>query len=376
MTKAMTSRERLLGALRHEPIDRVPICTYEMVPYDYDGYWNKEPSYTRLMNLAREKTDCLFVYGIPSLYRMHPNVKVDVSSLETPDGLAVRTTVHTPLGPLATASLRKPGIFTTWHTKHLLKNEDDIQRYKSIEWVRSDRTPDYGAFHAMDKRLGDRGLPAPDTGDAFCAVAGLFSFEDYTLMAFTQTELMRELVVAEHVRVMAKLRAALEAGFHGLFRIYGSEYGAEPYVPPRIWDTLEKPFLKEMCDLIHSYPNCFARVHSHARLRGILPMLMQCGIRALDPCEPPPDGDMTLAELKAQIGDRVCLMGSMELKMLETGTPEQVREEVRKSMDMAKEGSGYIAITTASPINTPLDPKTEANYFAWIEANRELGVYR
>jgi hypothetical protein len=42
---------------------------------------------------------------------------------------------------------------------------------------------------------------------------------------------------------------------------------------------------------------------------------------------------------------------------------------------MAKAGSGYIAITTASPIGGELSPKTERNYLAWIDANLEFGRY-
>jgi len=374
MPVAMTSRQRLFGALRHEAIDRVPISTYEMVGYNPDGYWNREPSYARLARLIREKTDCIYMYSVPFLYRIHPRIRVEKEQREAAEGTETRTTIHTPRGPLTSRTLVKPNLFTTWTIEHLLKDEEDVRLYQSIEWVRC-RRPDYDAFHAMDRRLGEHGIPGPDLGDAFCHVASLFSFEDYTLMAYCRTDLLRELVVARHAQVMESLKAALEAGWYGLFRIYGSEYGAEPYVPPRVWDALEKPFLAEMCALIRSYPNAYPRIHSHGRYRAILPSIMACNPAALEPCEPPPDGDMTLADLKAEIGERVCLMGAMELKMLETATPEEVRAEVRRSMEMAKGRSGYIALTTASPISVPLARRTEENYFAWIEANLEYGRY-
>ena len=371
----MTSRQRLLGALRRERIDRVPLSTYEMVGYDFQSWYAQQPSYARLLQYIREKTDCVYVYGIPGLYRMDPAIKVDQLREETPEGACTRTTIHTPLGPLTRTQLVKPGIHTTWQTEHLLKSVEDVERYKSIRWVRREQAPDYGKFREMDRDLGDHGLPAPDCGDAFCTVADLFAFGEYTIMALTETELLRGLVEAQHARVMDTLRSALDAGFHGLFRICGSEYGAAPYVPPRVWHALEGPYLKEMIDLIHSYPNCFARIHSHGRYRGLLDGFKTCAPAAIDPCEPPPDGDMTLAELKSEIGGRTCLMGAMELKVLETGTPEIIRREVEQSMAMAKPGGGYIAISTASPINMPLARRTEENYYAWIDANLELGRY-
>ena len=49
--------------------------------------------------------------------------------------------------------------------------------------------------------------------------------------------------------------------------------------------------------------------------------------------------------------------------------------EVRKIMDQAKDGGGFLLIPTAGPINVPLSPKTEANYRAFIDAGLEFGRY-
>ena len=57
----MNSRERLLKCIRHEPIDRVPISTYELVGWNNDAWENKEPSYRKLMNAIREYTDCVYM---------------------------------------------------------------------------------------------------------------------------------------------------------------------------------------------------------------------------------------------------------------------------------------------------------------------------
>ncbi len=69
------------------------------------------------------------------------------------------------------------------------------------------------------------------------------------------------------------------------------------------------------------------------------------------------------------------MWGNIELKLLEQGTSAQVRAEVRKIMDQAKDGGGFVLIPTAGPINVPLSPKTEANYKAFIDAGLEFGRY-
>ncbi len=69
------------------------------------------------------------------------------------------------------------------------------------------------------------------------------------------------------------------------------------------------------------------------------------------------------------------LWGNIELKLLEQATPAQVRAEVRKIMDQAKAGGGFVLMPTAAPISLPLSPNTEANYKAFIDAGLEFGAY-
>ncbi len=71
----------------------------------------------------------------------------------------------------------------------------------------------------------------------------------------------------------------------------------------------------------------------------------------------------------------VSVWGNIELKLLENGTPDEVRAEVRKIMHQAREGGGFVLMPTAAPITIPLSPATEANYRAFIEAGLEFGNY-
>ena len=63
------------------------------------------------------------------------------------------------------------------------------------------------------------------------------------------------------------------------------------------------------------------------------------------------------------------------MSLLENGTPEQVRAEVRRVMDQAKAGGGFVLMPTAAPINLPLAPRTEENYEEMINAGLEFGRY-
>jgi uroporphyrinogen-III decarboxylase len=128
-----------------------------------------------------------------------------------------------------------------------------------------------------------------------------------------------------------------------------------------------------MVELIHARGGK-TRLHCHGKVGRVLDMICDAGVDGLDPCEPPPDGDIELDEAKRRCVARgVSVWGNLELKLLEQGSPEQVRAEVRRVMEQAKEGGGFVLMPTAAPINTPLSPKTEANYRAFIEAALEFG---
>jgi len=108
----------------------------------------------------------------------------------------------------------------------------------------------------------------------------------------------------------------------------------------------------------------------------VLDMILETGCDGIDPCEPPPDGDIELDEVKRRCQERgVSVWGNVELKLLEQGTPEQIRAEVRRIMNQAKAGGGFVLTSTASPINIPLLPKTEENYRVLINTGLELGGY-
>lgn len=52
-----------------------------------------------------------------------------------------------------------------------------------------------------------------------------------------------------------------------------------------------------------------------------------------------------------------------------------MRAEVRRCMEAAKPGGGYVIMPTAAPINVPLSAQTEANYLAFIDEAIAYGGY-
>jgi uroporphyrinogen-III decarboxylase len=192
--------------------------------------------------------------------------------------------------------------------------------------------------------------------------------------ALSEPEHFLRTVEILHERCMENLRRKLDNQTVDLYRICGPEYATPPYLPPEMFERCVVPYVKEMIDLIHAR-GAKARFHCHGRVGQVLEMIAATDADAIDPCEAPPDGDIELTDIKRRVGDRLCLFGNLQLKLLEHGSREQVAEAVRASFRAAKQGGGYVIMPTAAPINVPLAGKTEENYITFIETALEEGVY-
>ena len=200
------------------------------------------------------------------------------------------------------------------------------------------------------------------------------NFGDYTVWAMTETEHFARTVEAMHERCMENLKRMLDVQVVDLYRICGPEYATEPYLPPALFKRFVVPYVKDMTDLIHSR-GAKMRFHCHGKIANVLDMIVETGCDAIDPCEAPPDGDIELAEVKKRIGDNVCIFGNIQLKLLENGSAEDVKQAVVKCMDSAKAGGRYVIMPTAAPINVPLAKQTESNYMTFIDTALQMGEY-
>jgi uroporphyrinogen-III decarboxylase len=371
----MTSRQRLLSALNREPTDRVPVSTYELVGWNSHSFENREPSYASLMDLIREKTDCVAMWNPPSNERFlcssHP-IEMDSERSREGNTTTIRNVLHTPKGDLTQTLQILDNVNTVWQVEHWCKSLEDVDKALSVPFEPVTHTTN--DLDRIQEEVGDRGIVMSSTGDALIHAAELMEMGEFTVWAMTETEHFARTVAILHERNQIAVRSMLETAPVDLYRICGPEYATPPYLPPSLFERFVQPYVKEQADLIHSFGSK-VRMHSHGKIGRVLDCIAATDVDALDPIEAPPDGDVELAEVKRRLGDRMCLFGNIQLKLLEAGTPEQVRAEVRKDMDSAKAGGGYVIMPTAAPINIPLSPDTERNYREYIEAALEYGAY-
>jgi len=108
--------------------------------------------------------------------------------------------------------------------------------------------------------------------------------------------------------------------------------------------------------------------HSDGNVGEMIPDLIAAGVDGLNPLEPL--AGMDLAALKADYGKDLVLVGGLDCaELLTFGRPERIRQEVRRLIDVAADGGGFV-IGDSSQImpNVPLE-----NVLAFYEAVHDFG---
>jgi uroporphyrinogen-III decarboxylase len=78
-----------------------------------------------------------------------------------------------------------------------------------------------------------------------------------------------------------------------------------------------------------------------------------------------------MAKAKEILGDVACVAGNMPLSLLRLGTPQQVKDHVKKCIDTAGKGGGYIMANGAF-----FDDVKPENLKAMVDFTKEYGVYK
>ena len=372
----MTRRERLMATLRGEPVDRPAVSFYELNGLDehpdltdpFNIY--SHPSWRPLLDLTREKTDRIAMRGV-AYASVRPDPLEAISENETSVREGVRFTVsRVRVGDrvLTSRTRRDPDVNTVWTEEHLLKDVADLNAFLGIPLPSPDGVVDTSAVTMAESTLGDTGIVMIDTPDPLCLAASLFSMAEYTVIAMTEPATFRRLLDRFASVLLPKTVAAAQALPGRLWRIYGPEYASPPYLPPSLFRDYVCRYLTPMVEAIHRHGG-YARIHSHGNLKAILDDIAATGADALDPIEPPPQGDVELAYVRERHGKQLVLFGNLEISDIENLPTAQCAEKVNRALAQgtAGTGRGFVLMPSACPYGRVLSPLTLRNYEKIIE---------
>jgi uroporphyrinogen decarboxylase len=161
-----------------------------------------------------------------------------------------------------------------------------------------------------------------------------------------------------------------EAGAYLDLVIYGDDIATQnaTLFRPDLYRRMIKPRHKALADAIkrHGKPILY---HSCGSVYALIPDLIEVGIDALNPVQVSA-ADMVTERLKREYGRELTFWGGIDThRVLPTGTPAEVREEVKRRIDDLRENGGYV-LSAVHNIQPEVPPE---NVVAMYEAALEYG---
>lgn len=375
--KAMTRHERLLAVLGRRIPDRVPIApdVSLMMPARYTGkpFWdlfiNDDPPPWRAHIALQQRFGYDMILGC-GLGSGPDDPPTETRVLSRSDDLWVAEEVtHTRLGDLTVRSeyprARSPWIFKPQVTDPE-REVDALLSTLTDPWKKS-------TSHAQEVRqaVGENGIVSG--GCSVPLAWWLYARRDLSVSVldfFDRQPLVERAMNAYAEWALEYLRATCALVHPDLIMFSGS-VASMSVVSPDLYRRYALPFLSKATEITRSQ-GVYTGVHMCGRSRAALPMLADSGIDLIEPLEAVPGGDVMLADVKRDYGQRLILKGNVNtFETLARGTPEQVTAEARKCIADAAARGGFILSTGDQvPVDTP-----EANFRALIAAADTFGRY-
>ena len=117
----------------------------------------------------------------------------------------------------------------------------------------------------------------------------------------------------------------------------------------------------------------FSYVHNCGFIGDRLELIAESGVDGIECMDPPPLGDVELADAKRRVGSRIFLRGNLDsVNVLWRADEETFVQNVRATIEAGKPGGGYI-LGTACSVAPDVPPKRMRHLFELLE---EYGYYK
>ena len=351
-------RERVLAAIRHQPVDRVPT-----------DYWGT-PEITAQLCAALGCEDRIALYdrlGIDGIVGVAP----PYIGPELPNPEALGYEEVQSWGIRFQAQQYEGG--TYWEMcHHPLAEAETIADLEAYPWPDPDWF-DYSALPGLCARTPGRAIQV-----SYTAV-----FYYHNMLRGLELSLMDPLLRPEYTHYLVKRISDTFTEYHrrcfeatrGLADVtqvtddWGSQHGL--LCSPQVFEEFYRAPTQRAIDLAKSY-GLQVFHHDDGDMRPLLPTLTEMGIDILNPiqwrC-----GDWDLHALKRDHGERLCFHGGVDNQQtLPRGTPDEVRAEVKWLIEaLASDRTGLILAPCHNiQAITPVE-----NVVAMYEAAQEYGTF-
>ena len=379
----MKSRERVLRAIEHKPVDRYPI--------DLGMHFSTGISvfaYRDLREYLGLPTDKIeLVDTVQMLARVDEDV-LDRFHIDT-------ILLNPPFRSQKRWNVRGKYVFSvpSQFCPQLQGNGD----YIVAEGEAKMRLPAGGYFfdgawlqahdetgEAEMRLFGERARQMREESDRFTCLhgqfVGFFTGIDMACDMLTEPDSVHEANRGMLREQTERLKVFARSGGDSVDAVeINSDLGMQnaPMLSPQCYEEFVYPYMKKFIAAIKDYTGAKVFLHSCGSIEPLIPMLIDAGVDCLNPVQISAAG-MDAAALKEKYGKEICFWGGgcNTQSVLPFRSPEEVRENTKALTDIFKRGYGFVfnqvhnIMGNVPPQNivAMLDAAYENSFYAGSEA--------
>ena len=388
----MTERERLWAALTGREVDRPPIWLREGFNpggdpgaealdfgtdhQDLTADWKTEALYRRLHDELEPHVATIRSWDPAGLLNRFLLVPPDAMSTKVrcvdDDTIEIVGSIETETRELSWVDRLKRGYNTAWHVSHLVESVEDLQALADIPFsinparIAEARKNAFGA----NTMVGDRGLARLELPSPLVAISATMTLQQFLELTVVEQPFLVDLLAEVTERVERVIDALFADGaLPTVANFGGSEQATPPMMAPYAFDEFVVPYDGRLVRRLqaHGVP---VNMHAHGRVRHALSCMREMGVDSTDPVEPPPAGDLTIAEARSIVGDDVTLVGNLEFDELEYAEPSYIADRVKEILAV---GPRRLVVGASGGPLSKITPQLANNYRSWIAAVLEQG---
>ncbi len=365
--------ERVIAALEHRELDRVPVGEF---------FWTNFLRRARAELAVGDDFDP-YRYWDLDMVVINPNMDPHITGIEVLEDDGRRKVVRTGFG--ATIERR-----STYPMPNYLDFETkSCEQAEALEFDDPKDARRY--FEAIDDQINsvadelNLGLPCylervNAYAEDFCVFGSvcdphemiwrIMGTENVLIKLAEEPERMAKFIerLGEFLAGIVEGQAAAAQGKLSGMYIWGDiAYDHGMFFSPEYWRQVYKPQLKRICDAAHR-AGLKTIYHGCGNASEVFEDMIEAGVDAYNPLEA--KAGLDVVDLKRQFGRRWAFNGNIDVRVLATNDREKVRREVLTRLNAAKGGGFILQSDHSVPDN--VDPAT---YDYMIELVREYGKY-
>ena len=348
----MTGKERILKTIKGEKTDRVPLYDFLFQRDIFKHVLGKRADEYDLIEVidASRKLDLDLAFGtisVPMGYQVER-----LSETQYIDEWGTTYQSDEASWPVD-APIAYPFEDFEGFKKYKFPNPTDNSRFKNIK---------AGVEYANNEIAITAGGNGP-----FTQAWMLMGPEELFINCYTNPEFIHALLKETTDYYIGMIKPLKESGVDMITLAEDLGDSNQTFLPPSKFREFILPQLQRIMDAVGDTPVFF---HSCGNIKDYLDDIVDLGISILHPMQR--TANMSLKDIKEKYGHRVTLCGNVDSSTtLPYGTPDDVENEVKECMEIAKPGGRYILGSDHSLH----DGISMENIYRMFEAGKKYGKY-